>query len=244
MPHNQYFHKPTVIKDLIIITVFNLTMLIVFLNCDVLETIYQLSRKYESFELDELIPLGISIALSLLVFSYRRIKELGRMAQTLEHLSLIDPLTNLPNRRAGQIKVMSWCRTAEKAQKTFAVFQIDIDNFKEVNSLYGESVGDEVLVLASKIITENLPEIAYLYRWLDDNFIVVWPTSTVILPFDVAEKIQQGINGHIMPSTLSLTCSIGFSIREVGQSPEDLLYNVEDALIQAKKSGKNKIKVA
>jgi len=79
---------------------------------------------------------------------------------------------------------------------------------------------------------------------LDDSFIVVWPTSTSVLPFEIAEKIQQSVNGNIMPSTLSLTCSVGFSLRSLGQSPEDLLHNVDDALIQAKNSGKNNIKAA
>jgi diguanylate cyclase (GGDEF)-like protein len=244
MPHAQYFHKPTVIKDLIIIAVVNIVMFIIFLKYDFLEILYQFSRQHEGFELDEIIPLGVTVALSLLIFSYRRIKELGRMAQTLEHLSLIDPLTNLPNRRAGQIKVMSWCRSADKANKTFTVFQIDLDNFKEVNNLYGELIGDEVLVLTSQIISASLPEKATLYRWLDDNFIVVWPTSSAVMPFDIAEKIQQSITANIMPSTLLLTCSIGFSIREQGQSSEDLLHDVEDALIQAKSSGKNMIKSA
>jgi len=244
MPHNQYFHKPTMVKDLIMVTVFNLAMLVLFFNFDVLELIYHFSRKHENFELDELIPLGITVALSLLIFSYRRIKELGLMAQTLEHLSFVDPLTDLPNRRAGQIKVMSWCKNADRLKKSFGVFQIDLDNFKEVNDLYGESVGDEVLVLASKMITKTLPENTFLYRWLDDSFIVVWPTSPTLMPFELAEKIQQSINSNIMPSTLSLTCSIGFSLRSLGQSPEDLLHDVDDALMQAKCSGKNKIKAA
>jgi len=244
MSHTQYFHKPTVIKDLIIIASLNLVMFIIFLNNDFLEIIYQFSRQHEDFELDEIIPLGATLSLSLLIFSYRRIKELGRMAQTLEHLSLIDPLTNLPNRRAGQIKLISWCQTADKMDETFSVFQIDLDNFKKVNDLYGESIGDEVLVLTSEIIENSLPEQATLYRWLDDNFIVILPTSTTFMPFDIANTIQQSITGNIMPSTLSLTCSIGFSIRRQGQSPEDLLHDVEDALMHAKRSGKNMIKAA
>jgi predicted signal transduction protein with EAL and GGDEF domain len=154
MPHKQYFHKPTVIKDLILITVVNLLMFSFFLNYDVLEVIYHFSRQHEYFELDEIIPLGVTVALSLLVFSYRRISELGRMAQTLEHLSLIDPLTNLPNRRAGQIKLLSWCRNSQKSNKSFTILQIDIDDFKVVNDLYGEAVGDEVLILAAQIISK------------------------------------------------------------------------------------------
>jgi len=244
MPHSQYFHRPTVIKDLIIIAIFNLVMFIVFLSYDFLEIIYKFSRQHEGFELDEIIPLGATVSLSLLIFSYRRIKELGRMAQTLEHLSLVDPLTNLPNRRAGQIKLMSWCQTADKTNKTFTVLQIDLDDFKKINDLYGESIGDEVLVLTSKIIANNLPMTARLYRWLDDNFIVILPTSPTVMPYDIAGKIQQSITGKIMPSTLSLTCSVGFSIRSQEQSPEDLLHVVEDALIQAKSLGKNVIRAA
>jgi diguanylate cyclase (GGDEF)-like protein len=244
MPHNQYLHKPTVIKDLLFITVANLLMFIVFLNYDVLEIIYEFSRKHEYFELDEMIPLGVTVALSLLVFSYRRISELGLMAQTLEQLSLIDPLTHLPNRRAGQIQLLSWCKNKDNAYKTFSVFQIDLDDFKAVNELYGETVGDEVLILAAQIIASSLPEQASLYRWLDDNFIVILPTSTNTLPFDIANKIQQSICGKIMPSTLSLTCSIGFSMSQKGQHSEDILHEVENALIQAKHSGKNNIKAA
>jgi diguanylate cyclase (GGDEF)-like protein len=213
-----------------------------FLNYDVLEVIYHFSRQHEYFELDEIIPLCVTVALSLLVFSYRRISELGRMAQTLEHLSLIDPLTNLPNRRAGQIKLLSWCRSAQKSNKSFTILQIDIDDFKVVNDLYGEAVGDEVLILASQIISRSLPENAYLYRWLDDNFIVVLTSSVSTLPFEIANKVQLSINGKIMPSTLSLTCCIGFSIWHDRQQPEDILHEVEDALMQAKKSGKNQIR--
>jgi len=49
MSHTQYFHKPTVIKDLIIIASLNLVMFIIFLNNDFLEIIYQFSRQHEDF---------------------------------------------------------------------------------------------------------------------------------------------------------------------------------------------------
>jgi len=243
MPHKQYFHRPTVIKDFILIAVVNLLMFVIFCNFDVLEFIYNFSRQHEYFEFDEIIPLGITIAFSLLIFSYRRIKELGLMAQTLENLSLIDPLTNLENRRAGQIKLISLCQLAQQHNKTFSVFQIDLDDFKEVNDLYGVSVGDEVLITVAQKISSVLPEKAHLYRWIDDNFIVISPTSMIELPYDLANQIQQNISGKIMPTTLSLTCSIGFSVWKKDQKLEDILHEVEEALMQAKHSGKNSVKV-
>ena len=244
MPHSLYYHRPTFIRDVIVLLVFNLCMFILFLNNDAMEVFYEFSRKYENLELDELIPLGFTLGISMLLFSYRRIKELGRMAQTLERLSLIDPLTNLPNRRAGQIRLLSWSKTAEKTQKSFHVFQLDLDNFKSVNDLYGQSIGDEILQLVARQLSSVMPSDSLIYRWLDDNFIILCPASVTLIPYEVAEKFQQAINGKIMPSTLSLTCSIGFSSWCAKQSAEELLHNVEDALLSAKHAGKNCIKTA
>ena len=74
-----------------------------------------------------------------------------------------------------------------------------------------------------------------------DNFIVILPASVSTLPFEIANKVQQSINVNIMPSTLSLTCSIGVSMWQEGQQPEDVLHEVEEALMRAKESGKNQI---
>jgi len=244
MPHSRYYHRPTFVKELIVLVVINLVMLMFYLSNDTLEFVYEFSRKYEHYELDEVIPLGFTLGLSLLVFSYRRIKELGRMAQTLERLSLIDPLTNLPNRRAGQIKLMSWCERAEQTQQSFHVFQLDLDNFKSVNDLYGQLIGDEILELVSQKLIEVLPSDTLLYRWLDDNFIIICPVSISLMPYEIAEKTKSAIDGKIMPSTLSLTCSIGFSSWQTKQTAEDLLHCVEDGLLSAKNAGKNCIKTA
>ena len=167
-----------------------------------------------------------------------------RLNRELKRQSTVDVLTGVYTRSFFLQRVEAEVERAVRYDPALSLVFIDVDNFKEVNDLYGESIGDEVLVLTSQIISASLPENATLYRWLDDNFIVILPTSTTVMPFDFAGKIQQSITGNIMPSTLSLTCSIGFSIRSQGQNPEDLLHNVEDALIRAKSSGKNMIKAA
>jgi len=242
MPHKQYIHRPTVIKDLIIITVINLGFFIAFVQVDFLEWLYHFSRKNEHLELDEFFPLGITIALSLLVFSYRRIKELGLMAKTLEQMSLVDPLTGLPNRRAGQIRLIRWCLKAERKAKTFVVYQIDIDQFKKVNDMFGQIIGDDVLKLAARVLNQMLPSSSLLCRWLDDNFLLVVPLKELENPHLYAHEIQQTINQEVMASTLKLTTCIGYKIWQKGQGVEDLLHDADDALMHAKQSGRNQIK--
>jgi diguanylate cyclase (GGDEF)-like protein len=238
MPHKKYIHQPTVINDFAILIGVNLIFLIVFIQFDILEWAYHFSRQHEGLELDEWIPLGLTITLSLLVFSYRRIKELGQMAETLEKMSLLDFLTGLANRRAGQISLLSWCERAEQSQQAFVVYQINIDKFSKVNELYGQLIGDEVIKNVGQRLKAKIPVAAQLFRWLDDNFIIVIPLNKVDTPNDFAYKIQQSINNKVMQSTLSLSCSIAYAVWRKGQTANDILYEVEDALMDVKQRNK------
>ena len=242
MPHKKYIHRPTVIKDLIILALVNAGLIIVFSHFDTLEWLYQVSRNHEGLELDELIPLGITISISLLVFSYRRIKELGLMAKTLEQMSLVDPLTGLPNRRSGQIRLIAWCQKAQRRGRTFVVYQLDLDQFKQVNDLYGQMIGDEVLKQIAQVLNQFLPDSALLCRWLDDNFLIALRLDTIDNPHQYAYQLQTLISDNIMATTAPLTTSIGYKIWQHDQVVEDILHDVEDALMHAKHLGRNQIK--
>jgi len=242
MPHKQYIHKPTVIKELTIIVVANLCFFIIFQQIDMLEWLYELSRRYEYLEVDEFFTVGITLAISLLIFSYRRIIELGLMARTLEQMSLVDSLTGLPNRRAGQISLITWCELAEKNNQLFTVYQIDLDAFKKVNNMFGQMIGDEALKLVAQLLNKFIPKSALLCRWLDDNFLVVILNDSINNPHEYAYKLQDTINGKVLTNTLDVTSSIGYKIWQKGQSVEDVLHDADDALINAKHAGKNQIK--
>jgi diguanylate cyclase (GGDEF)-like protein len=242
MPHKKYIHHPTVIKDLAILIVINFIFLIVFIQFDILEWAYNFSRQHEGLELDEWIPLGLTVSISLLVFSFRRIKELGEMAQKLEQMSLLDFLSGLANRRAGQISLLSWCERAEQSQQAFVLYQLNIDKFSKVNELYGQLIGDEVIKNVAQRLKTKIPAAAQLFRWLDDNFIIVIPLNKIDTPKQFAYKIQQSINNKVMQSTLSLTCSIAYAVWQKGQTTNDILYEVEDALMDVKQQNKQRIK--
>ena len=231
-------HQATLFKDLIILIVVNIVFLFIFIQFDILEWAYSFSRLHESLELDELIPLGITIALSLLVFSYRRIKELGHMAETLEKMSLLDFLSGLANRRAGQISLLSWCERAEQSQQVFVVYQININKFSKVNELYGQLIGDEVIKNVSQRLKAQTPTSGQLFRWLDDNFIIILPLNKIDSPNAFAYTIQQNINHKVMESTLSLTCSIAYAVWQSGKTTTDLLYEAEENLMDIKHSNK------
>lgn len=72
---------------------------IIFCFIETFELLYKASRKFEQLELDEIIPNLIVSSFCFIVLSYRRWKEAKYLSLYCEGLSLIDPLTHLPNRR-------------------------------------------------------------------------------------------------------------------------------------------------
>jgi len=217
-------------------------MLIIFMNVDVLEKIYSLSRAYEDFELDEIIPLGATLATSLLIFIYRRMDELGEITQAFEHLSMRDPLTHLKNRRAGQLDLQTWHKQASLESKSFSIIQLNIDNFKRVNELYGYIIGDEVLRSVANCIKQELPEEAELIRWLDDTFMILIKDSSHY-SLDLANTLKKKVSEKHFATTDPITCSIGIVSWLPKSSLSDMLHNVEESLQDAKDFGKDQVNI-
>lgn len=96
-------------------------------------------------------------------------RELLESQQRLSRLVDTDPLTNLANRRAMR-------RAMDSAVETGgALIFIDINRFKEVNDLFGHSVGDETLQRLAKLVTEQFRPEDHVIRWGGDEFLVIAP---------------------------------------------------------------------
>ncbi|CAM3241517.1 GGDEF domain-containing protein [Shewanella violacea] len=240
MPHLEYFNRPSLLKDTFVLLIVNLFLLLLFINFDVLEWAYQFSRQHEAWELDEIIPLGVSLAISLVIFSYRRIVELGELTHTFERLSMRDPLTNLLNRRAGQVKLISYQQKAKANNNNYLLIQMDLDQFSKVNRLYGTNIGDEILIATARFLEQSLPETSLIIRWLDDKFLILLPYISEE-SFELPHKLCTRFDGQLLGRSYPVTCSIGISVWSVGEDLDDALYNVEEALIGAKQAGGNRV---
>ncbi len=242
MPNFNYFSRPSLIKDLKIIAIINCSLFVIFYNFDTLEWLYEFSRQHEHWELDEIIPLAASLAVSFLWFSHRRILELGEITQAFEHLSMRDPLTDVLNRRAGQLSLLSYQSHTMSDNHACSLLQLNLDNFSQVNALFGSTVGDEVLIVTAKLLKQQLPSDTIIIRWLDDNFLILLPDLS-INTLEFSHKIQIAISKNLMSSTYPITCSIGLASWTQEQDLSDALDNVEEALINAKLAGKNCVKI-
>jgi diguanylate cyclase (GGDEF)-like protein len=242
MTHYRYLHKSTFIRDGLWLLGINVVLFIFFSQYDVLELIVSVAKKHEHLELDEFLPLGATLTISLVFFIYRRLAELGRVTQAFEELAKQDPLTKALNRRAGQAILHRFIANADATGESFSLLQLNVDNLKRINDAYGPSVGDDILISLVRIIQQNMPVASQLIHWHSDNFLLILPTSTTT-PFEFANKLRETIAQQLF-TTDTITCSIGVASWKKGNTAQDILLNAEDALMDAKAANKNTVKVA
>ena len=180
----------------------------------------------------------------------RDIDDLKRAQQTLEQLSLIDPLTGAANRRfLDRFAGREWRREARRCLPVAAIM-VDIDNFKAYNDRYGHTQGDECLRQVAETLRQSLHRPAdSLVRYGGEEFIVLLPESDLAAARDIAERLRQAVESRNLPHAASpvadrVTVSLGVAAINAcdGEFP-DLLAAADIALYLAKAKGRNRVEI-
>ncbi len=162
----------------------------------------------------------------------------------LRELSEMDPLTHIDN-RLGLDHFINNCFSA---QIPFALFYMDLDNFKLVNDECGHSAGDDVLLECSKRIKKQLRQDDEVARFGGDEFIAVCPR---IYQKESVEKVANSIRKAIIDpikvggKNYYLDISIGIAVVEHQQQiNQDLLIKLADQAMYRAKKKKTQIEFA
>lgn len=173
--------------------------------------------------------------------------ELEKLEIELRELSIRDPLTNLYNRRYLADISEEFFLLSKRNKTDLSVLMIDIDKFKNVNDTYGHDIGDKVIKLLAKTLTNYVRKSDIVSRLGGEEFAIIFPNTNVEDAKNKAEEIRQEIELLIVElentSNLSFTVSIGVSCLnfELDIEFDDILKKSDDALYEAKKSGRNRV---
>ena len=154
-----------------------------------------------------------------------------------------DALTDLYNRREFEHLLDKTIANHSREFESFALFLIDIDNFKSINDTLGHIHGDRFLRKFSEQLSSLTRQSDTLSRIGGDEFTVITPrlkTATSARKF--ASRLINGLNIPFLvdEKTITSTVSIGISIYPVDEeTTEELLKNADIAMYYAKKTGKN-----
>lgn len=184
--------------------------------------------------------LGFSIAEVL----YRGNVQVFLASRELEESATRDPLTGLLNRRAMDELLRAAHQRARRHGSGYAVIMADLDHFKRVNDQYGHDVGDQVLVELAQRLTASVRGEDHVARWGGEEFLVLLSGVEAQPASVVAEKIRQRVEDRPFSTSagpVPVTLSLGVAMNNEDQAFEKVVLHADEALYEAKNSGRNRV---
>ena len=162
---------------------------------------------------------------------------------------VIDPLTQVYNRRAFDSRLQESVRDHHRNGTDFSLVMFDIDHFKKVNDTHGHLVGDRVLQALAQTAKKVFRLDDFVARYGGEEFAAILYGANVTYGLRAAERFRLAIAGKEFEYrrrskvyTLKLTVSLGIACHKPGDSPESLIERADKALYLAKNSGRNQVK--
>lgn len=176
-----------------------------------------------------------------MLFAYIFSRERNRQRDTLISLSTLDPLTGVGNRRAFDEEIEAFMRLRERHSLRVTLMLIDLDNFKLVNDTLGHVGGDGLLRDVATQIAARMRAGDHVYRYGGDEFAVLAQGEGVrILAEDLQNKVSALARKHQSP----VSVSIGVALLRQEDDSAEWIKRADEALYQAKSSGRNQVKLA
>jgi diguanylate cyclase (GGDEF)-like protein len=149
-----------------------------------------------------------------------------------------DHLTGIYNRTMFEEDFHTLLEDAQLKKEQFALFFIDLDGFKEINDTYGHDQGDKVLIETARRL---MCVVEKTYRLGGDEFVCIVPFKTKEEVEKIAQEMMHYLRLPCQESDIKLSASVGIStFPKDATTAFDLKKQADQAMYQAKESGKNK----
>ncbi len=160
-------------------------------------------------------------------------------------MSLTDQLTGIGNRRRLEQALKEEISRAGRSGAKLSALMADLDHFKRVNDTYGHGAGDKVLETFADVLRQStrLPDV--LGRYGGEEFVVLMPNTDRDQAVISAERLRIALASTLIPPLAEpMTVSIGVVEFVPGESGDAFLGRVDEALYEAKRSGRNRVVAA
>jgi len=164
------------------------------------------------------------------------------LASGREQRALIDELTGLENRKAGEQSALREIARARRTGRPLSFVLFDVDHFKRVNDTYGHLAGDAVLRAVSRTMTQLPRGGDTAVRWGGEEFLIILTDVGLDGARVFAERVRRAIEVMTFADVGSVTISAGVSELEIGEDePDSAIARADAALYQAKSGGRNRV---
>ncbi|MDP3331211.1 MAG: GGDEF domain-containing protein [Methylococcaceae bacterium] len=167
--------------------------------------------------------------------------ELVQVRQT----AATDGLTGLLNRRAFDQTLSEVVEQSEPGQAFLSM--LDIDHFKRVNDTYGHTVGDNVIKYVASLMKKHAEDYHHVARYGGEELAIIMPNTSKEQALEISENIRVAMEKSRLKRKDNnqpldtITLSIGITQLQTGDTTESFLVRADNALYQAKETGRNKV---
>ncbi len=161
-----------------------------------------------------------------------------------KRLSMLDPLTHVPNRLAYEQRMAEELERWARFSQPTCVAVWDIDQFKAINDQYGHRAGDKVLTVVADCLANAIRSTDFLARYGGEEFVMLLPGTTLPDALRLANEMREAITQlgfHFRGTPVSITISGGRHGIEGRRRAEEAFDRADSAMYQAKESGRNRI---
>ncbi len=221
------------------------TTIAVGLSGFILMAITEFTSQYQPFPRQDAVHLTIAGAVEWFVYAVISffLIQTARLIAKLERLAITDPLTKIHNRRYLdlQINAAPLCHGSEQST-TLILF--DIDHFKAINDTYGHDAGDTVLKKLAVVVRGIIRNSDIFVRIGGEEFMIILPNCPLDQGIKLAERIRETIERTAFiynEKPILVTISMGITEYTGGQDISRFIEKADEALYQAKETGRNKV---
>ena len=184
------------------------------------------------------------VLVAVVVTSLWWMRRLQQLNERLKQLSVTDALTGLLNRTGLSVSFPQSLERAQRYQRPLSIILLDLDRFKQVNDQFGHLMGDQVLVEFATLIKATTRQADAVYRWGGEEFLIVCHETPPDQVRQLGERLLASVRRHTFPTRKPMTVSAGMATLGPEDTMNSLTQRADEALYQAKESGRDQMCVA
>jgi len=223
-------HRSSLAFEIIVLLVINIGFYFLFSSIDLFEKIYQFSRQYEVYELDEIVPLLFTISLTLIWFASRRGSETRELNRLFNELLVVDNLTGLYNREYFLNILANEIERSYRSGTGLTLIVMKVDDLVQPVEEQEDVTARQVVLELAKIAESCCRDIDMITRWGYDELLILCRDTRVEGAEVICKKVLESFRTFQFPEMGEITVRVGIASSTGVRSSTDLINRAQKNL--------------